>query len=90
MDLDEDTFEFLSNKRIEINAVKNVAGAEELWNWIIRRLQETYPNRNYNRAVNVPEPSQYIPSELQKLEDLIEDDKASFGDKWICLCGYIQ
>lgn len=72
MDLDEDTFEFLRNRRIEINAVKNTAGAEGLWNWIIKRLEEIYPNRNYNRAVNIPEPEEFIPPELQQLQDLIK------------------
>jgi hypothetical protein len=49
-----------------------VAGSDELWDWIIRRLEETHPNRNYNRAVNIPESYEYIPSELQKLENLVE------------------
>lgn len=72
MDLDEDTFEFLSNRRIEINAVKNVAGAEGLWNWIIRRLEENHPNRNYNRAIIKPQPHWFRPRELDELNELVD------------------
>jgi hypothetical protein len=72
MDLDEDTFEFLKDRRIEINAVKNVAGAEELWNWIISRIDEIYPNRNYNRAVRKPKPHWFRPRELDELNELVD------------------
>jgi hypothetical protein len=72
MDLDEETFKFLSNRRIEINAVKNVAGAEELWNWIIRRLEETHPTRNYNRAIRKPQPHWFRPTELDELNELVD------------------
>ena len=38
----------------------------------IQAGQETYPNRNYNRATYIPNPAKYIPPELGKLYDLVE------------------
>jgi len=55
MYLDEDIFNFLKDRRIEINAVKNAVGAEELMNRIVRKLDEIYPSRNYNRTIVLPE-----------------------------------
>jgi hypothetical protein len=69
---DLEGLDFLRTRRIEINAVKNAAGPEELWNYIIRRLQEIYPNRDYNRALDVPKPSHYRPPELSRLVNLID------------------
>ena len=56
-DLEE--LDFLRTRRIEINAVKNKVGHVELWNWILGKLDEEYPHRNYNRAVKIPEPYQF-------------------------------
>ena len=44
----------MSRKRIEINSVKTKVGTEKLWEWIIYRLEDIFPNRNYNRAIDVP------------------------------------
>lgn len=46
--------EFLSNKRIEINAVIAKVGDERFWKFITDRLNELYPTRNYNRAIELP------------------------------------
>ena len=52
--VNEEEFDYLSRKRIEINSVKTKVGTEKLWEWIIYRLKEVFPNRNYNRAIEVP------------------------------------
>ena len=84
--LDQDTFEFLGNRRIEINAVKNVAGAEKLWNWIIKRLEEIYPNRNYNRAIKKPELHWFRPRPLDQLGRLIDRRISSILEPEIVRC----
>ncbi|HEY1247977.1 MAG TPA: hypothetical protein VGE97_03215 [Nitrososphaera sp.] len=64
-DLEE--LDLLRTRRIEINAVKNKVGSKKLWNWIARKLEEKYPNRNGNRAVNIPEAIKFILPELYQL-----------------------
>jgi hypothetical protein len=71
-DFDLEELDFLRTRRIEINAVKNKVGPKELWNWIIGKLEEIYPNRNYNRAINIPEPYSFRPTELDQINDLID------------------
>ncbi len=46
--------EFMKDKRIELNTVMDEIGAERFWNWLKGKLIETFPTRNYNRAIDVP------------------------------------
>lgn len=46
--------EFLSEKRIEINAILAKVGDERFWKFIMDRLIELFPIRNYNRAIELP------------------------------------
>jgi hypothetical protein len=46
--------EFLSSRRIEINAVLAKVGHERFWKFIMDKLTELFPTRNYNRAINLP------------------------------------
>jgi hypothetical protein len=46
--------EFLKTKRIEINAVIAKVGADRFWKFIVFKLAERYPKRNYNRAIKLP------------------------------------
>ena len=50
-DLDID---FLTTNRIEINAVIAQVGDLRFWNFIMDKLQQIYPTRNYNRAIKLP------------------------------------
>jgi hypothetical protein len=45
---------FLETTRIEIDAILAQVGAERFSNWIMERLKELYPTRNYNRAIELP------------------------------------
>ena len=45
---------FLSKRRIEINAVLAKVGDERFWKFIMNRLTELFPTRNYNRAIQLP------------------------------------
>lgn len=46
--------EFLKTSRIEINAVIAAVGDQRFWNFIMDKLHELYPTRNYNRAIDLP------------------------------------
>lgn len=50
-DLDID---FLRTNRIEINAIIAQVGDIRFWKFIMDKLQELYPTRNYNRAIELP------------------------------------
>jgi hypothetical protein len=50
-DLDID---FLRTSRIEINAVIAQVGDVRFWKFIMDKLQQLYPTRNYNRAIKLP------------------------------------
>ena len=46
--------EFLKNKRVEIDAVLAKVGGERLFEYILDKLKELYPKRDYNRAIEIP------------------------------------
>ena len=46
--------EYLRNKRIELDTVVNVVGAEKFWEWLQDRILDTFETRDYNRAITVP------------------------------------
>ncbi len=69
---DLEQLDFLQTRRIEINAVKNKVGAKRLWRWIFDKLEEIYPNRNYNRAVEMPQPHWFRPPQLLQLDELVD------------------
>jgi Protein of unknown function C-terminus (DUF2399) len=46
--------EFLKKKRVEIDAVLAKVGGERLFEFILDRLKELYPKRDYNRAIDIP------------------------------------
>ena len=45
---------FLRTNRIEINAVIAQVGDLRFWKFIMDKLQELYPTRDYNRAIKLP------------------------------------
>ena len=71
-DFDSQKLDFLRTRRIEINAVKNKVGPEKFSNWILDKLDEIYPNRDYNRAVRKPQPHWYRPEPLAQLNELVD------------------
>ncbi len=74
--VNEEEFDYLSRKRIEINSVKSKVGTKKLWEWIIYKLKEIFPNRNYNRAIEVP--TVVKPDDLKKLYSKIENTIESY------------
>jgi hypothetical protein len=45
--------EWLRDYRIELNTILTVIKAQKFWNWLEWKLKQVWPNRNYNRAVNI-------------------------------------
>lgn len=66
---------YIKNKRIEIDSVLAEAGNKKFWNFCLDKLKGLWKNRNYNRAINIPE--DIIPEEI---EDFIEDLKEKCND----------
>jgi hypothetical protein len=46
--------DFLRTSRIEINAVIAQVGDLRFWRFVMDKLQQLYPTRNYNRAIKLP------------------------------------
>ena len=58
-DIWEELIDYLdTGKRIEIDSILAKVGNEIFWNYILKQLNEKFPNRNYNRAITV---SEYVP-----------------------------
>ena len=72
----EDPYDLVSNinylrhKRIEIDSVTKLVGNAEFWKFIINKLKQAFPTRNYNRAIDIP--SHVIPEPLEMLTNLVE------------------
>jgi hypothetical protein len=70
--------EFLKDKRVEIDAILAQVGDERFWEYILSRLKEMFPTRNYNRAISLPEryskeKSDLLPKATKKLVRYILD-----------------
>jgi hypothetical protein len=70
--------EFLKDKRVEIDAILAQVGDERFWEYILSRLKEIFPTRNYNRAISLPEryskeKSDLLPKATKKLVRYILD-----------------
>jgi len=59
-------FKRLKTERVEIDSVLSKVSNQDFWNYIIEFLEEKFPNRNYNRSLEIPE---YILP--QKLDEFI-------------------
>ncbi|HEX5977121.1 MAG TPA: hypothetical protein VFY68_07575 [Nitrososphaeraceae archaeon] len=61
--------QYLRHKRIEIDSVIKYVGISRFWTFIIDRLKNEFPIKNYNRAINIP--SNVIPEPLEKLTKIV-------------------
>jgi hypothetical protein len=64
--------EYLENKRIELNIVMEHVGNERFWEWVLTKLEELFPERDYTRVTEFPESYRYTPEELDNLESRIK------------------
>jgi hypothetical protein len=46
--------DYLETKRIHLDIVMEEVGNEKFWQWILDKLEETFPIRNYNRVISIP------------------------------------
>jgi 5S rRNA maturation endonuclease (ribonuclease M5) len=63
--------DYLETKRIHLDIVMEEVGNEKFWLWILDKLEETFPARNYNRVINIPGVYGFKPNELDDLESII-------------------
>ena len=69
--------EYLSEKRIEINAIKSVVGNERLWEFIKYSLNLIFEDTDYNRAINVFQIAEDAwPTEVLQFNAAIAEKKA--------------
>jgi hypothetical protein len=62
---------FLKDKRIELNTIMNEIGPKRFWNWLYSKMVETFPTRDYNRAIRVPPYSITLPI-IEYLNEMVE------------------
>ena len=62
---------YLNEKRLEIDSVLAKISSEDLWNYILEKLEEKFPYRNYNRSINVDRC--VMPFILEEFIDKISD-----------------
>ena len=68
---------YLSEKRIEINAIKSVVGNERLWEFIKYSLNLIFEDTDYNRAINVFQIAEDVwPTEVLQFNAAIAEKKA--------------
>jgi len=66
----EEELEYLKTKRIEIDSVMiAVNDNQKFWEGIIKKFEERFPTRDYNRAIDIPE--HVVPTTLEKLNDMV-------------------
>lgn len=65
-------FDYLSERRIEINGVLKEVGGERFWKWIVSKLEDEFgDDLNYLRAIDIPEADEFVPDELRKFNTLV-------------------
>jgi hypothetical protein len=69
---------FLKEQRVEIDAILAQVGDERFWEYIVYKLKQLYPKRDYNRAISLPEryskeKSDLLPEATKKLVRYIMD-----------------
>jgi hypothetical protein len=85
--------EYLENHRIEIDSVQRATGYQKLWDFIIKKLEERFPERNYNRAIRIPQVKDVFPDiflEFQKLlmEKMIPEGNILTSEIWASFWEY--
>ena len=65
----EEESQYLRYKRIEINSIKTQVGTEAFQKWIVHKIQEIFPTRDYNRAMELGEA--VLPDKLEDINTTI-------------------
>jgi hypothetical protein len=81
--------EFLQTKRVEIDAVLAAVGNERFWEYIMKKLIELSPSRDYNRAISMPANETLYDKRLQDfwtftnlcVEGIVKEEKTQIQDE---------
>ena len=66
----KEELEYLKTKRIEIDSVMiTVNDNQKFWEYVLKKLEDQFPTRDYNRAIDIPE--HVVPTALEKLNDMV-------------------
>ena len=67
-EFDDDVIDkqFVRTRRVELDAVLTAVGSERFWEYIMQKLIELFPKRDYNRAISMPANEILYPETLQK------------------------
>ena len=76
-----ENLEYLRNNRIEIDSVQRVVGYKKFWAFIIKKLEERFPKRNYNRAIKIPRADEVFPDIYLDFQKLLIDKMKPEGDR---------
>jgi hypothetical protein len=72
--VDDDVFQFLKHKKIEIDAVLAVVGNERFWEYLMHKLQEYYPTRDLTRVISPsPDLSSFLPEDIRNERNIINE-----------------
>jgi hypothetical protein len=93
-DLTDSDLNYLRKKRIEIHAVQNYVGEDRFWEWILTKLNEISPIRDYNRAVKIPKPYVFRSNDVWRVNELYDNRLAKivkplYKEKKNQLSGYM-
>jgi hypothetical protein len=69
---------------------------QKFWEGIIKKFEEQFPTRNYNRAIDIPE--HVVPTTLEKLNDMVrilstrltQDKRNEISSKYRDYMGFID
>jgi hypothetical protein len=75
-----ENLEYLEHNRIEIDSIQRVVGYQKLWALILKKLEERFPERNYNRAIHIPQVKDVFPDVFLDLRKLLIDKMIPVGD----------
>jgi hypothetical protein len=53
--INADNLIYLRSNRIELGAITAAVGPQRFWAWLRKKILKAFPNRDYNRAIYVPE-----------------------------------
>jgi hypothetical protein len=93
----KEELEYLKTKRIEIDSVMiAVNDNQKFWGYILKKLEEKFPTRNYNRAIDIPE--HVVPTTIEKLNDMVrirstritQDKRNEISSKYHDYEGFIE
>jgi hypothetical protein len=88
--------DYLKSNRIELGAITAAVGPQRFWEWLRKKILEKFPNRDYNRAISVPErvmPQNYLDFEAaleNKVKSVLKPSYDGWKDTLINYEGFID